>query len=135
MNRGIEHAADVDACDGAAVHAEADEATGEFVHRDEHPVAPERDGLTTKRVDAPQAVSGVADERQPRRSGSIAGRKVILGQDAVHDILIDVDSERVRDDARNPRTVEPRISLLELADGPDECVVRPFRIGLHEARP
>jgi hypothetical protein len=35
------------------VHADADEATRELVHDDEHPVAPEHDGLASKEVDAP----------------------------------------------------------------------------------
>jgi hypothetical protein len=62
----IEHAANVSAGDGAAVHAEADKATRELVHDHEHPVAPERDRLAAQAVHAPEAVSGVAVERQPR---------------------------------------------------------------------
>jgi hypothetical protein len=49
MNRDVEHAADVGAIDGATIHADADEATGELVHDHEHPVAPEHDGLASKR--------------------------------------------------------------------------------------
>ena len=50
-------------------------------------------------------------------------------QHAVHDVLVDVDPERVRDDARNPWTAEPRIARLELEDRLDECLVWPFRSG------
>ncbi len=50
-------------------------------------------------------------------------------QHAVHDVLVDVDPERLRDDARNPWTAEPRIARLEFDDGLDECLVRPFRPG------
>src|SRR5262249_36813488 len=70
MDGGVEHAADVDACDGSAMHADANEAMRELVHDDEHPVAPEHDRLASKEVHAPQAVSRVADERQPGASGS-----------------------------------------------------------------
>ena len=45
-------------------------------------------------------------------------------QRAVHDVLFDVDPERVRDDARNPWTAEPRIARLELDDGLDERLAR-----------
>ena len=38
MNGGVEHATEVGAGDGAAVHADADEATCELVHDHEHPV-------------------------------------------------------------------------------------------------
>ena len=50
-------------------------------------------------------------------------------QHAVHDVLVDVDPECLRDDARNPWTTEPRIARLEFDDGVDECLIRPFRAG------
>ena len=46
---GVEHAAKVGASDRTAVHADADEATRALVHDHEHPVAPEHDGLASKR--------------------------------------------------------------------------------------
>ena len=51
-----------------------------------------------------------------------------------HDVLVDVDHERMRDDARNPWTAEPTIARLELDEGLDECLARPLRSGLLEAR-
>jgi hypothetical protein len=53
VNGGVEYAAEVGAGYRAAVHTDADEATRELVHDDEHPVAPEHDGLASKEVDAP----------------------------------------------------------------------------------
>jgi hypothetical protein len=129
VNRGVEHAAKVGARDGAAVHADADEPTRELIHDHEHPVTPERDRLASKEVQAPEAVSGVADERQPRGPAAAWSRAIVFCQYAVHDVLIDVDPERLRDDARNPWTAESRIARLEFDDGLDECVVRPFRSG------
>ena len=117
MNGGVEHAAEVGAIDRTAVHADSDEATRELVHHHEHPVAPEHDGLASKKVHAPQAVSRVSDERQPRRPGAARGGTTVFRQHAVDDVFVDVDPERVRDDARNPRTAEPRIARLELDDG------------------
>ena len=109
------------------MHADSDEATGELVHDHEHPVAPEHDGLASKQIHAPQAVSRVSDERQPRGPGAARGGAIVFRQHAVYDVLVDVDPERVRDDARNPRTAEPGIARLELHDGLDECVVRSLR--------
>jgi hypothetical protein len=54
----------------------------------------------------------------------------VFRQHAVHDVLVDVDPECLRDDARNSWTAEPRIARLELDDRLDECLVRPFRTGL-----
>ena len=134
MNGGVEHAAEAGAVDGPAMHAETDDATRELVHDHEHPVAPEHDGLASKEVHAPQAVCRVSDERQPRGPGAARGGAIVFRQHAVHDVLVDVDPERVRDDARNPWTAEPRIARLELDDGLDECLARPLRSGLLRAR-
>src|SRR5262245_8818629 len=127
MNRDVEHAADVGAIDGATMHPDADEATGELVHDHEHPVAQQRVRLAPKEVHAPEAGSGVADERHPRGPASARCRAIVFRQHAGHDVLVDVDPECLRDDARNPWTAEPRIARLELDDGLDECRVRPFR--------
>src|SRR5262245_33819144 len=130
VNRGVEHAANVGARDGAAMDAEPDKAPRELVYDHEHPVAPEHDRLTTKEVDAPEAVCGVSNERQPRGSGSLGSRAIVFRQHAVHDVLVDADAKRPRDDQRDPWTAKPRISRLELDDGLDECRVRTFRSGL-----
>src|SRR4030095_656333 len=79
MDGAVKHAAEVGASDHTAVHADSDEATRELVHDDEHPVAPEHDGLASKEVHAPQAVCGVTDERQPRGPVSARARALVLG--------------------------------------------------------
>ena len=109
VNGGVEHAADVGAGDGAALHADADEATRELVRDHEHPVAAEHDGLASKEVDAPQAVLRVSDERQ-RGSGSARRGTIVFRQHSVHDVLVDGDAERLGDDQRDPWAAEPRIA-------------------------
>src|SRR5947209_9192588 len=91
MNGGVKHAAEVGAIDRTMVHADSDEATRELVHDHEHPVAPEHDGLASKEVHAPQAVSRVSDERQPRRSGAARAGAIVFRQHAVDDVFVDVD--------------------------------------------
>jgi hypothetical protein len=135
MDGGVEHAADVvGARGGATMHSDADKTTRELAHDHKHPVAPEHDRLTSKEVHTPEAVGGVADERQPRGSGSARSRAIIFRQHAIHDVLVDVDPEHPRDDARNPRTAKPGIARLQSDPGLDECLVRPFRSGLRRAR-
>ena len=116
-NGVVEHAAEAGAIDRPALPAESDEAAGELVHDHEDPVALEHDGLAAKQVHAPQAVRRVSDERQPRGSGSVRRRSVVFRQDAIHDVLVDIEPERLGDDARNPRTSESRIARLK---GPRE---------------
>src|ERR1700681_4435183 len=61
MDGGVEHSANVDACDRSRVHADTDKATRKLVHHQEHPIAPEHDRLAAKEVDTPEAVGGVSD--------------------------------------------------------------------------
>jgi hypothetical protein len=91
MNGGVEHAAEVGAIDRTTVHTDSDEATRKLVHYYEHPVAPEHDGLASKEIHAPQAVSRVSDERQPRGPGAARGGEIVFRQHAVYDVLVDVD--------------------------------------------
>jgi len=109
VNGPVKHATDVDARDVAAMHGDTDKTTTELVRDHEHPVAPKHDGLASKEVHAPEAVSGVADERQPRGSVPRVAERLVFGQHGVHDVLIKVNPERLRDNARNPWTVDARI--------------------------
>ena len=84
----------------------------------------------SKEVDAPETVCGVADERQPRGPRSARSRAVVFRQHTVHHVLVDIDPERLHDDARNPWTAEPRIARFEFDDDPDESLVRALRSGL-----
>jgi hypothetical protein len=120
MNGGVEHTAEVGAIDRTAMHADSYQATRELVHDHEHPVAAEHDGFAAEEVDAPQAVCRVSDERQPRGPGSARGWTGVLQQDAMDDVLVEVDPERLRDDPRNPRAPESRIARCELDDRLDE---------------
>src|SRR6516225_2799363 len=106
MDGSVEHAADIGDGDGSPVHADTDEATCELVHDHEHPVAPEHDGFAPKEVHAPEAVCRVSNERQPRGRGSARGGAIVFRQHTGHDVLVDVDAERLRDDPRNPWTAE-----------------------------
>src|SRR5262249_48859540 len=102
VNGGVEDAADVGAADRAAMHADADETARELVHDHEYPVTPEHDRLAAKEVNAPEAVCPCGRGTTATKVRSRPAQGDNVGQHAVHDVLVDVDSERLRDDARNP---------------------------------
>ena len=104
------HATDVNAGDRAAMQSETNQPARELIHDDEHPITPKHDRLAAKEVHAPEAIGGVTDERQPRRPAPARRRAIVFGQDAVHDVLIDGDPKRLRDNARNSGAPEPRIA-------------------------
>ena len=130
MDGGVQHATDVGAGDSAGMHAHPDQATRELVHDDEHPIALQHDRLAAEEVHAPEAVRGMADERQPRGASAARRRTIVFRQHAVHDVLVDLDTECLRDDAGDPWTPESGIARLQLDDRPDECLVRSFGPGL-----
>src|SRR2546430_14766078 len=66
-----------------------------------------------KRSTLPEAVGGVADERQPRGLGAARSRAIVFRQHAVHDVLIDIDAECLRDDVCNP--LQPNRGLRDLS--------------------
>ena len=85
VDGGVEHAAQVDARDGSRVHADTHQTTGEVIHDHEHPIRPQHERFAAKQVDAPEAIGGVSDDRQPRRAGPVGGGPIVLGEDATHD--------------------------------------------------
>jgi hypothetical protein len=116
---------DVNSGDGAAVDADTDQTTRELVHDHEYPIAPEHDRLAAKQVHAPEAILGVADERQPRGSAAARRRPIVFRQDAVHHVPVDIDSERLRmmrairgQPNRGLRTLSSTIALMSASSGP-----------------
>ena len=130
VDRGVEEAAHVRGREMAAVDAESDQATRELVHDHKHPVAPEHH-RPTKQVDAPETIGRVADERQPGGPTAARGdRAIVFRQHPVHDVPVDLDTEGVRDDARDARAAKARIARPQLDNRMHERFVRTFRPGL-----
>src|SRR5262249_43560944 len=98
------------------------------------PSSSEAGSTRSEMVDAPETVRSVADERQPRWPSSAGSRAIVFGQHAVHDVLVEIDAERLRDDARNPRAAKPRVARLQFDDCSNEGLVGTFRAGLLRAR-
>jgi hypothetical protein len=58
----------------------------------------------------------------------------VWGEHVAHDVPVDGDAERARDDARDPWATEPRMARLELDEGADACLARTRRAGLSRLR-
>jgi hypothetical protein len=125
----IEHAAHGGPIDVTAMNAVPDYATRVLIHDDQHPVRIEQDRFAAEEVDTPQAILGLAEAGEPRGPRPARRRSIVFDKNASHDILVNLDTERPRDDQRNPWAAEPRIARFELDNGSYEFVAWPFRPG------
>ena len=130
-NRVVEHPAHSYAVDVGPLDAEADDAAGEDVQDDQHPMTTQQYRLTAEQVEAPEAILRLRHEGQPGRSvGSGVAGPVVLGEHAADDILVDLDAEGIGDLLGDADAAEPRITGLDLDDRRDEFRGRSFRTGL-----
>ncbi len=75
--------------------------------------------LTSKSIDAPQAVFAVTQKRKPRRAvGSRAGPVVLL-QHATHHIFMNINAESLRDLTGDPLIAEAGIPAFHFDDDRD----------------
>ncbi len=91
----VEHATDGYALDVCLLDAESDDATGEHIHHQQHPVTAKQDRFTAKQIHAKEAVLGLREECQPggaARRGMVG--VVVLREHTAHGILVDLDAER-----------------------------------------
>ena len=77
----------------------------------------------------------MGDECQPgqTRGAGVTG-SVVSGEDAAHDILVDLDFEAMRDLLSDAHAAETRIAPLHLDDGRDEFRGRTFGTGFAAMR-
>jgi hypothetical protein len=105
----IEHSTNADAVDMRRFDTKSDDPTRKDIHDDHHPEALQDDGLASKEIDAPQAVPGSGDGREPRRTVAFTSRMMVLCQNPTYHILVDLQTECVQDllgDARGSRSAD-----------------------------
>jgi hypothetical protein len=122
----VEHATGRHAVEVCRLDAEAGEPAREEIHDQHDPVALEHNRFTSEQIDTPQAVLHVSDEREPGWSLSSGGRSEVPSEDAAHDVLVDLDAERMSHLLGNSRTPESRIAALYFEDRRDEFLRGPF---------
>src|SRR5712672_2344450 len=92
----IEHAADADAVDMRGFDTESDDTTRKHVHHDHHTEALQQDGFAPNEIDAPQAVTGFSDGREPRRTFASRLWQRVVRQNPAYHVLVDFQAEGVR---------------------------------------
>src|SRR5450631_1047411 len=125
----VEHATDRHAVEVCRLDTEANDAAREVIHHQHDPVALKHNRFTSEQIDTPQAVLHVSDEREPGGSLGSGGRSEVLSENATHDVLVDLDAERMSNLLRNARATEARIAVLHFEDRRDEFLRGPFRPG------
>jgi len=123
----VEHATDRHAIDVRRLDAEANDAAREMIHHNHDPVTLEHNRFTLEQIDSPQAVLHVADERAPRWALGSGGRSEVLSEDATHNVLVDLDAERMNHLLGNAWTTEAWIAVLHFEDRGDEFLRGPLR--------
>ncbi|MDB6090032.1 MAG: hypothetical protein JWN85_2816, partial [Gammaproteobacteria bacterium] len=112
----VEHAADADAVDMRGFDTESDDPTRKDVHDNHHPEALQQDRLAPKKIDAPQAVTGFSDGRQPRRTLTSVLRTRVARENPAHNVLVDFQAEGVRYLLGNAGAAEARIEAFDFED-------------------
>src|ERR1700680_4203689 len=98
------------------MNAKADDPTRALVHHDENPVCPQDGGFASKQVETPQTVLRVTEGGEPRRPRRVWFRLVPNGENALHHILVNGNSEGPGDLLSDPWTSPGRIPLLHVDD-------------------
>jgi hypothetical protein len=115
-----EHSAHCPPIELADMHGKANDSAAELVRDDHHSVSSQKQRLTAKQVETPQAVLRMPDKGQPgwaRRTGF--GPIVFCGH-AADDILVDLQSKGERELLSDPTAAEARVYSLDLDDGSDD---------------
>ena len=127
---GIEDATHRHAINACRGDAKADDTTGEDVHDQQHPMAAQDDRFNAEQIDTPNAVFCLSDKRQPGRTiGMRLGSKA-CGENAAHDVFVELDTKGVSDLLGDTDTTELGIAAFHLDDGRDELLGRAFRARL-----
>ena len=111
------------------MYTKSADALCELVHDHEYPEAIQKNGFTPKQINAPQAVFGVPEEGQPRRSSITRTWPVMHGEDAPHHIFIDIGSKHFIYLLRDPWAAKPWIALFHFGDRLDDLRRWPFGAG------
>jgi hypothetical protein len=69
-----------------------------------------------RNIDAPQAVAGFSDHREPRRTVASRLWESVVRQNPAHHVLVDFQAEVVRNLLRDARAAKARIEAFDFED-------------------
>src|SRR5271156_491023 len=110
----VEHPAHAGSIEIGGGDSKADNPAREDVHHHHDRIALEQDRLTAEEVDAPKAIFGLPDNREPRRASAAWCRSIVLDEYPPNDILIDLEAECVRDLLGNLAAAHAWVAPLHL---------------------
>src|SRR5262250_1372180 len=132
-NGTVEHPTKCGTIDRSRMDAEVNDATRVLIHDHQDPMGPHRGRFAPEQIHAPEAVSHVAQERQPGGTAGVLSRQVVMGENSANYVFVDWDVERQGDLLSDSRTAPMGITLLHFDDRMNELCTRSFRAGLPAA--
>ena len=129
-NCAVEHATKCDTIDHSRMDAEANDPARVLIHDHQNPVGPQHGRFAPEQIHAPEAVSHVAQERQPGGTAGVLSRQVVMGENSANYVFVDLDVERQGDLLSDSRTAPMGITLLHYDDRMNELCARSFWAGL-----
>ena len=92
-NGAVEHPTKCDTIDRAGMDAEANDPARVLIHDHQNPVGPQHGRFAPEQIHAPEAVSHVAQERQPGGTAGVLSRQVVMGENSAHHVFVNWDVE------------------------------------------
>ena len=92
--------------------AEANDPARVLIHDHQNPVGPQHGRFALEQIHAPEAVSHVAQERQPGGAAGVLSRQVVMGENPANYVFVDWNVERQGYLLSDSRTAPIGITLL-----------------------
>ena len=73
--------------------AEANDPARVLIHDHQNPVGPQHGRFAPEQIHAPEAVSHVAQERQPGGTAGVLSRRVVMGENPANHVFVNWDVE------------------------------------------
>jgi hypothetical protein len=129
-NGAVEHPTKCDTINHSRMDAEANDPARVLIHDHQNPVGPQHGRFAPEQIHAPEAVSHVAQERQPGGTAGVLSRQVVTGENSANYVFVDLNVERQGDLLSDSRTAPMGITLLHFDDRMNEFCAWSFRAGL-----
>src|SRR6516162_8575750 len=132
-NGAVEHPTKCATIDHSRMDAETNDPARVLIHDHQDPVGPQHGRFAPEQIHAPEAVSHVAQERQPGGTAGVLSRQVVMGENSANYVFVNWDVEHHGDLLSDSGTAPMGITLLHFNDHMNELCARSFRARLPAA--